>query len=112
MYTEGLLHEHSRLEDEYFYKKDRELIEKIKESEKQKQELLERTAHYHKCSKCGQHMEEKVFDELAFLACNNCDSVHMSLSTLEKIQGNHKGKVFLSEISEAMQAAKALKESA
>ncbi len=112
MFNDGLHHEHSRLEDEYFYKKDRELIEKIKEKERQKQELLERTAAYHKCAKCGHTMEEKVFEDLAVLACDNCDSVHVSLSTLEKVHSPNKWKVFYQELTDAMRASKEHKKGA
>ena len=107
MYTDGLLHEHSRLEDEYFYKKDRELIEKIKERERQKKDLLARTEHYHKCAKCGQQMEDRVWDDIRFLACNHCASVHMSLETLERIRDQHqKTKTFVGELKDSLKIVK------
>lgn len=87
MYKDGL-HEHSRLEDEYFYKKDRELIEKNKKETQQKKELLERTAHYHKCAKCGHDMEELVRDQISLLMCTGCECVHLSRETLESL-GQH-----------------------
>ncbi len=108
MYRDGLS-DPSRLEDEYFYKKDRELIEKMKATEKQKQEILERTQHYHKCSKCGHGMDEKVRDDISFLFCKHCECVHLSLNTLEGLGQHGQLKLLVSELRDQL---KSLKESA
>ncbi len=108
MYTDGR-NDPSRLEDEYFYKKDRELIDKMKEEERQKKDVLERTQHYHKCSKCGHGMEERVREELSFLLCNHCECVHISLSSLESLSQPKQLKLLVSELRDQL---KNLKESA
>ncbi|MCX6127800.1 MAG: hypothetical protein NTX25_01895 [Proteobacteria bacterium] len=99
MYKDGL-NQHSRIEDEYFYKKDRDLIEKLKESERQKHELLELTAHYHKCAKCGHDMQERQRDELSFLCCNYCSSIHLNMATLDALAHHGRLKAFLNELQE------------
>jgi ribosomal protein L37AE/L43A len=98
MYKDGPGDHASRLEDEYFYKKDRELIEKMKETEKQKKDVLERTQHYHKCSKCGHGMEERIREEISLLCCHHCDSVHISLKTLESLSQHGKLKAVMNEL--------------
>lgn len=108
MYKEGP-GDPSRLEDEYFYKKDRELIEKMKTEERQKKDILERTAHYHKCSKCGHGMEERVREEISLLCCRNCESVHISVKTLASLAQHNRLKVVLNELHDHLNF---LKESA
>ncbi|HYX37501.1 MAG TPA: hypothetical protein VE954_30730 [Oligoflexus sp.] len=97
MYKEGP-GDPSRIEDEYFYKKDRELIEKMKAAEKQKKDILERTQHYHKCSKCGHGMEERVREEISLLCCQHCESVHISLKTLEDLTHHNRLKLIVNEL--------------
>lgn len=115
MYTDRL-NEHTRLEEEYFYKKDRELIEKMHEDERKKQELLARTAHYHKCGCCGHDMKETVHDTLQLLQCQNCENVSMSMETLELLTQGRRLKNLVSELQlrheEALKAKEDLEESA
>ena len=108
MYTDGLK-EPSRLEDEYFYKKDRELIDKMKEEERKKNDILERTQHYHKCSKCGHGMEERFREEISFLLCKNCECVHIAMSSLESLGQPKQLKLLVSELRDQL---KNLKEAA
>jgi hypothetical protein len=103
MYTDRL-NEHSLLEEEYFYKKDRELIEKMHESERKKQELLARTAHYHKCGCCGHDMKETVHDDLQFLQCQHCENVQVSMEMLEVMSHGKKLKNLISELQVRKQA--------
>lgn len=107
MYTDRL-NEHSRLEEEYFYKKDRELIEKMHEDERKKQELLSRTAHYHKCGCCGHDMKETVHDALQVLQCQNCENVSLSMETLELLTQGKRFKNLVTELQ--IRREEALKE--
>ncbi len=101
MYKDGL-HEHSRLEEEYFYKKERELIEKNKKEAAQKRELLERTSHYHKCAKCGHDMNEVTKDGVSLLACRSCESIHISLESLNSLSQHGQLKSLASDARELM----------
>lgn len=109
MYTDRL-NEHSRLEEEYFYKKDRELIEKMHEDERKKQELLARTAHYHKCSCCGHDMKETVHENLQVLQCQNCENVHLSMETLELLTQGRRLKNLVTELQIRREEALKVKE--
>jgi NADH pyrophosphatase NudC (nudix superfamily) len=99
MYKEGPAeHKHSRLEEEYFYKKERELIDKMKATEQAKKDILERTQHYHKCGKCGHGMEERTQEEVSLLCCRHCESVHIPLKTLENLGHHGRLKVVLNQL--------------
>ncbi len=111
MFKDGR-HEASRLEDEYFYKKDRELIDKMHEEEARKQELLARTSHYHKCACCGHGMQDKVHDEVQFLQCENCDNVQFSLQNLESLTQGRKLKNLVTDLLIRKQEEEDLKASA
>lgn len=97
MYTDRL-NEHTRHEEEYFYKKDRELIDKMHEVERKKQELLARTAHYHKCGCCGHDMKETVHLEMQLLQCQNCENVSLSMETLELLTQGKRLKNLINEL--------------
>lgn len=101
MYKDGF-HEHSRLEEEYFFKKDRELIEKNKREAQQKKDLLERTSHYHKCAKCGHDMEEIVRDQTAILMCHGCESIHLTVEGLETLLHQGRMKSLSSDLRELL----------
>ncbi|MBC7661605.1 MAG: hypothetical protein H7249_18055 [Chitinophagaceae bacterium] len=111
MYTDRL-NGHSLAEEEYFHKKDRELIEKMHESEAKKQDLLARTAHYHKCGCCGHDMKETVHEDLQFLQCQQCENVHVSIEMLEILSQGKKLKTFLNELQIKKEADDELKASA
>jgi len=97
MYTDRL-NDHSLNEEEYFYKKDRELIEKMHETERKKQELLARTAHYHKCGCCGHDMKENTLEEIEFLQCQHCENVQVSFEMLELMSHGRKLKNLITEL--------------
>ncbi len=109
MYTDRL-NEHTRSEEEYFYKKARELIDKMHEDERKKQELLARTAHYHKCACCGHNMKETVHDELQLLQCENCENVHVSMETLELLTQGKRFKNLVTELQIRREEAQKEKE--
>jgi ssDNA-binding Zn-finger/Zn-ribbon topoisomerase 1 len=111
MYKEGL-REKSLIEDEYFYKKDRELIEKMHENEKKKADLLERTTHYHKCADCGDAMHAKAFEGLDFLQCQNCESIHLTIKSAQLASQGKRLRVLLNELEIQKQNGDNLKESA
>ena len=111
MYKDGR-HETSLLEEEYFYKKDRELIDRMHEVEHNKQELLARTAHYHKCACCGHGMKQKAHEDITFLQCGNCENVHFTLANFEALAHGKQLKNLISELQLRKQVDEDLKASA
>lgn len=110
MYTDRL-NDHSLNEEEYFYKKDRALIEKMHDSERKKQELLARTAHYHKCGCCGHDLKEIAHEDLQFLQCQHCDNVQLSMVMLEVMAHGRKLKNLITELQIRKQVEEDLKAS-
>ncbi|SMF20083.1 hypothetical protein [Pseudobacteriovorax antillogorgiicola] len=86
------------LEREYFYKKDRELIDKIKEKEALKLLDQERSSHQNKCSMCGHEMEQKSMEGASFLYCSECKSLHMAVQDLDNLSLRHKLRNVVSDL--------------
>lgn len=89
----------SMLEREFFHKKEREMIDKIKQNEAAKQDYLERTNHYKKCSHCGSNMHEMTRQDISFLHCDRCESLHIGLNELDHISlHKHQLREIVSEL--------------
>ncbi|NRA63546.1 MAG: hypothetical protein HRU19_03635 [Pseudobacteriovorax sp.] len=88
----------SMLEKEYFLKKDRELIDKIKHDEEEKKTQAERALHFGKCSHCGAKMLSLEIDAAAMLFCESCHAVQMNLHDLDNLSVKHKLKHAISEL--------------
>lgn len=83
-YYSSVTNKGSLLEEEYFYKRDQELIAKLKAAEQERLEALEKASHVHRCSHCGNHMQQASFDgSHQFLYCQSCQSVHLSSEQIE-----------------------------
>ncbi|MFW7377780.1 MAG: hypothetical protein ACOH5I_03085 [Oligoflexus sp.] len=89
----------SLLEEEYFYKREQELIAKLKAAEQERLETLEKASHVHRCSHCGDQMKEQSFESLNFLYCQACQSVHVTKQQLENLGQNHMFKKFSNYVS-------------
>jgi len=72
-------------EDEYFVKKDRELLAKIKL--KQEAEVKEAAikASYMRCPKCGASLKERSFQKIQVDQCTGCNGVWLDTGALEQI---------------------------
>ena len=72
-------------EDLYFYRKDRELINKIKKSEqaKQKRDLALQNAGH--CTCCGESAELREWDGVTIGFCESCEHVSISLDGLDDL---------------------------
>ena len=88
----------SMLEREFFYKKDREFIEKIKKNEALKADYLERTTHHNKCAHCGSGMKAISQEDAEFLYCGSCESLHFSLSELDSLSVRHRLRNVISSL--------------
>ena len=73
------------LEDEFIYKRDRELIEARLEREKKLKRNQDLESHKHHCAHCGDSMHDMEFESATISACSNCGSVHMTLEALDKV---------------------------
>jgi hypothetical protein len=84
-------------EDEYFHKKDLELIQKMREAaNERKRELAEQhkdQPYWMKCPKCGSDLDETVLDNVVHIdSCSACggqffDRGELDLLLKSRVQG-------------------------
>ncbi|OGL47028.1 MAG: hypothetical protein A2161_17560 [Candidatus Schekmanbacteria bacterium RBG_13_48_7] len=77
-------------EEEYFKKKDSELLNKI-QKEKMKEEEQERLQelkelHFMHCPKCGHDLEERKLDEVKIDICTHCHGIWLDKGELELLR--------------------------
>ncbi len=75
-------------EDEYFFKKDQELIQKMRDAANvRKKELEEKhkgEAYWMTCPKCGSALEEEVLEDAVRVdSCSNCGGTDFDHGELE-----------------------------
>jgi len=74
-------------EDEYFHRKDQELIAKLRakaESHRAKTEgEHNKKDHWMRCPKCGSALEEHRYDNVAVDRCTACDGIFLDRGELE-----------------------------
>jgi hypothetical protein len=88
----------SRLEQEYFYRKERELINRLHEEKRLAEGNAEKSTHLNCCAFCGTGMEQKDYRGTSYLYCQGCDSIHIGLDSLDDMAIHHRLKKFVSEL--------------
>ena len=77
-------------EDEYFLKKETELLDKLRKEEKSKTEqekLLElQKLHFMCCPKCGQGLKQKYFENVEVDVCTGCEGIWLDKGELELLK--------------------------
>jgi hypothetical protein len=72
-------------EDEYFVRKDAELL-RAKRAELDAQRLAaERHSHFMKCPKCGAALAEHLFHHMKIDRCTECQGVWLDAGELEQL---------------------------
>lgn len=71
-------------EDEYFVKKERELLAKLKA----KQEAESKTAAGHMtCPKCGEPLKARSFQKIEIDQCTGCNGIWLDAGEMEQVAG-------------------------
>ena len=87
-------------EGEYFYKKNKELLSKMRQqldSDRAHQEQKARQeAHWMKCPKCGSSMEEVELAKIKVDQCTQCCGIYFDKGELELLLETQESKGFLS----------------
>ncbi|MBK6488744.1 MAG: zf-TFIIB domain-containing protein [Gemmatimonadetes bacterium] len=76
----------SRTEDEYFVKKDAELIKKQRAHLAAKRAKVERQSHFMKCPKCGHDLTETDFHQIKIDRCTTCHGVWFDAGEVEMLE--------------------------
>ena len=89
-------------EEEYFYKTNRELIEKNRsrlDSERKMVEEREKKAvHWMKCPKCGNQMQEIDMSSLKVDKCGTCNGLYFDNGELDMLLKLQKPEGFLESL--------------
>jgi uncharacterized protein len=79
------------LEDEYFVKKERELIAKLKAKGDKDAKQAIREACYMHCPKCGEPLKERSFQKVLIDQCTGCSGIWLDAGELEAVAGKEEG---------------------
>lgn len=73
------------LEEEYFHRKNKEAVEKLREKMKVAQEAKAAGTSTMICPRCGGSLKEGKFDEVSLDTCEKCGGVWLDSGELEKL---------------------------
>lgn len=72
-------------EDEYFVKKERELLAKLKaKQETEAKASLQQVCHM-RCPKCGEPLKERTFQKIQIDQCTGCSGIWLDSGELEQV---------------------------
>jgi uncharacterized protein len=74
-------------EDEYFVKKERELLAKLKAKEELESKVSLQKTSYMRCPKCGAPLKERSFQKIEIDQCTGCNGIWLDAGELEQIAG-------------------------
>jgi RNase P subunit RPR2 len=91
----------SKNEDEYFARRDAELLRQQRETARKSAAEIERKTHYMKCPKCGYDLISGDWDGIQIDQCTNCHGIWCDAGEAEeilkrKIQPNILSRIFRS----------------
>jgi len=72
------------LENEYFRRKEQELIEKLRAKRAEEEKRVTAAAAVH-CPKCDGTLSEITFDDVQIDRCNKCNGVWLDSGELERL---------------------------
>ena len=78
-------------EEEYFVKKEREALEKLKSKQAaETKEAIKATCHM-RCPKCGEPLKELSFQKVTVDQCTGCHGVWLDPGELDEVAKKEKG---------------------
>lgn len=75
----------SKNEDEYFARRDAELLTTRREQDAAKREEAERVSHLMKCPKCGRNLTTASHLGVEIDVCNHCHGMWLDAGELERL---------------------------
>ena len=79
------------LENEYFVKKEKELIDKLKAKQEKEKEAEGSKAYYMRCPKCGAALKERSFTKILVDQCTACNGLWLDAGELEQVAEKEEG---------------------
>ncbi|HUF42014.1 MAG TPA: zf-TFIIB domain-containing protein [Verrucomicrobiae bacterium] len=78
-------------EDEYFVRKERELLEKMKAKQQAEAQQASQAAAQLKCPRCGTVLKESTFQKIVVDQCPDCNGVWLDAGEVEQLVANESG---------------------
>ena len=72
-------------EDEYFVRKERELVAKLKAKQDAEAKESAKKESSMKCPKCGESLKERSFQKIAIDQCTGCNGIWLDPGELEQV---------------------------
>ena len=72
-------------EDEYFVKKEKELLDKLKAKQEQEAKEAVKNACHMRCPKCGEPLKEQTFRKIVIDECAACRGIWLDAGELEQV---------------------------
>lgn len=79
------------VEDEYFLKKEKEAIEKLKAKQAQQAQAALQEVCRMRCPKCGEPLKERSFQKILIDQCTGCGGIWLDAGELEEVAGKEEG---------------------
>jgi hypothetical protein len=76
------------LENEYFQRQEKKLVQKLREKLEAEQAEVSKL----ECPKCHGKLVESTFEDIVIEVCNNCHGVWLDVEELEQIAHHEKNK--------------------
>jgi hypothetical protein len=74
-------------EDEYFHRRDQELVAKLREKAEAQRASAEaehrKKEHWMRCPKCGSTLKEETYGNVVVDRCSSCSGVYLDAGELE-----------------------------
>jgi hypothetical protein len=83
----------SRNEDEYFAKRDAELIREQRARLDKERLQQERQAHYMKCPKCGADLKEREHGHVKVDVCPECGGMWLDAGEIDMVRQVDRGSI-------------------
>ena len=79
------------LEEEYFHRKNKEAIEKLREKIRVAEQAKAAGASSMRCPRCDGSLKESKFEEVMIDTCEKCGGVWLDSTELEQLTSKDKG---------------------
>ena len=74
-------------EDEYFVKKERELLAKLKEKQEAESKVTVKNTAHMTCPKCGEPLKARSFQKIEIDQCTGCNGIWLDAGEMEQVAG-------------------------
>ena len=75
----------SRTEEDYFTKRDRELLQNKRHELEEEADREERQQHFMKCPKCGANLQPEEFHGVTIDRCSECNGIWLDSGEIESL---------------------------